>query len=603
MVCCAVLMVGTALAAEAAQVRLAPGNGIWLKPASNPVIGNEAALITNLKSRNVRHVFLWLIGKTSAEYAPYASFIQQAHTTGMTVHAVCATRASISIGGEPSAAKLAADLNEVIAYNNAHPAAPFDGVQVDIEGVTGSTLTNLISAVSVPETLVFSAAVQPEEFYANVEFYYTSLLQNTDLDLLVPMLYIMDGISYSGGVASFLFNFSRIQSRTTQNLGRLPPGGQLMTGLSAYDRQFPIVKSTGSIDRPYLQSKGEPDGFSQFAFSTNTSQIYSVLSLLSAGKPLVDVAYRANTGVSIYRFDYSANWWLDVQELTPTGLRRAIQVADLAGAGHTGYVGACTWLYHTVFDSYSGRREGLAADDGVYPVPVVTVQPLSYRGGLARVRVSLTNANPTERILGDRSSAGVHLRVSGNAAFVSADAGTFHAAEGFDSAGNALANLTGAQLLELRRSFLENPAAQQADSGEIVLSATGLLTLRYRAWMVDKDSLCADGATPEPYVARTPNDIHYRDPARFLTYSTFVTTLIPETPPTDFEFDTPQPLTDGTLELMLRCVPGWPYAIQASSNLTDWETVFSATPASNRLQWTDINASHFERRFYRALVP
>jgi hypothetical protein len=589
--------------AEAAQVQLPPGNGVWLKPASNPVVGNEPALIANLKTRDIRHVFLWLIGKASADYASYAPFIQQAHTNGMTVHAVCATRTSITVGGQPSAAKLAADLNELIAYNNAHPAAPFDGVQVDIEGVTGSTLTNLLSAVSVPETLVFSAAVQPDEFYSNVEFYYTSLLQNTDLDLLIPMLYIMDGISYSGGVAGFPFNFSRIQSRTTQNLVRLPAsGGQLMTGLAGYDRQFPIVKATGLIDRPHLESKGEPDGFSQFAFSTNTSQIYSVLSLLAAGKPLVDVACRANTGVSIYRFDYDANCWLDVLELTPAGLRRAIQVADQAGAGHTGYVGTCTWLYHTVFDHYSGRREGLAADDGAYPVPVITVQPLSYRSGLARLRVSLTNANPAERILGDRASAGVHLRVSGGGAFVSADSGTFHAAEGFDSAGNLLANLNGAQILELRRSFLENPAAQQADSGEIVISATGLLTLRYRAWMVDKDSLCADGGTPEPYVARSPNDIHYRDPARFLTHATFVTTLIPETPPTDFGFDLPLRISNGFVELKLNCVPGWTYSIQTSTNLTDWETGVSLPALTDQLIWTDTNAMSFTRRFYRARV-
>lgn len=589
--------------AEASQVQLPPGNGVWLKPASNPVVGNEPALIANLKTRDIRHVFLWLIGKASADYASYAPFIQQAHTNGMTVHAVCATKASISSGGQPSAALLAAALNEVIAYNASHPAAPFDGVQIDIEGVSGSTLTNLVSAVQVPETLVFSAAVQPDEFFENVEFYYASLLQNTDLDLLIPMLYLMDGITYRDGAAVFPFGFTQIQTKTAQTLARLPATGKMMAGLAGYDRQFPIVKSTGLIDRPYLESKGEPDGFSQFAFSTNETQIYSVPRLLAAGKPLVDVAHRATTGVSIYRFDYNANWWLDVLELTPAGLRRAISAADQAGAGNAGYVGTCTWLYHTVFDAYSGRQEGLAADDGAYPSPVVTVQTLSYRGGLARLRVSLTNANPAERILGDRASGGVHLRVSGGGAFVSADSGTFHAAEAFDSAGNLLTNLNGAQIIELRRSFLENAASQQADSGEIVISAGGLLTLRYRAWMADKDSLCADGGTPEPYVARSPNDIHYRDPARFLTYATFVTTLIPETPPTGFEFDAPRPLTNGMLELTLRCVPDWPYAIQISTNLADWETVFSTTPSTNSLRWTDTNAPQFDRCFYRALVP
>ena len=141
-----------------------------------------------------------------------------------------------------------------------------------------------------------------------------------------------------------------------------------------------------------------------------------------------------------------------------------------------------------------------------------------------RLRVGLTNANPSERVLGAHSAAGVHLQLEG-ASFVSADSGTFHAAEAFDASGNLLGNIGGAQVIELRRSFFENPTAQQAQSGDIVVIAAAPFTIRYRGWMMDKDSICNDVGTSEPYIARSPDDVHYHNPARFLTYSNFTTNI------------------------------------------------------------------------------
>jgi hypothetical protein len=510
---------------KAAQVQLPSGNGIWLRPSYTTVPGNETALVAGLKARAITNVFLWTIGYTSAQYVTYVPFIQQAHANGLKVHAVCATKTTVTSGGTLSSLLLSNVLNEVFTFNGNHAEAPFDGVQIDVEGVTGSSLLALVSGVSVPETLVFSAAVQPNEFYSNVESYYASLLQNTDLDVLIPMVYIMDGVWYSGGTAAFTFNFAKIQTKTAHVLSLLPSNGGMMTGLSAYDREYPVSKSSGAIDQDYLESLGYSDGFTQPAFSTSPSSAYSVPNLVAAGKPLVDVSYQTNTGVSIYRFDYDTNRWWDVIELTPIGLRRSISAADQGAAGDSQYLRTCTYIYHTTFDPYIGRQEGLTADDATYPNPNVTVQVVSLQGGVARVRVSLTNANPSEHVLGAHSAAGVHLRLEG-ASFVSADEGTFHAAEAFNSSGNLLANINGAQIIELRRCFFENSASPQAQSGDITISASASFTLRYRAWMMDKDSICNEVGTSEPYVARSPDDVHYSSSSRFLTYATIATNIV-----------------------------------------------------------------------------
>ena len=509
----------------ASQVQLARGNAIWIKPSSTTIPGNEAALVAGLNARAIKHIFLWTVAYKSTDYVTFTPFIQQAHAGGLTVHAICATKTTVSSGSQLSSALLSNYLAEVFIYNTNHPTAAFDGVQIDVEGVTGTNLFNLVAGVHVPDTLVFSADVQPEESYGTIESAYGPLLQNTDMDLLIPMLYSMDGIVYSGGSPGFMFPLSKIQTKTAHDLLLLPSTGRLMTGLSCYDCEYAISKSTGGIDWDYLTSINAPGGFTQPAFSTTAGSRYTVPNLVSSNTPLVDVFYLTNTGVSQYRFDWDSSRWMEVLEMSPIGLRRAIAAADQAGSGDGRYLGTCTWLYNTVFDPYVGRQEGLTPDDGVYPNPVVSLQVISVQGGLARVRVSLTNAAVGEHIVGAHAAAGVHLQLEG-AYFVSADRGTFHAAEAFEASGSLRSTIEGAQVLELRRSFFENSASPRAQSGEVAISCPAWFTLRYRAWMMDKDSICNDVGTSEPYIARSPDDVHYSAPAKFLTYATFATNIV-----------------------------------------------------------------------------
>ncbi len=586
--------------AAVAQPALPAGNGIWIKPSSTTIPGNEAAIISALQSRAIQHVFLWTTGYTNTQYTTFSPFIRQAHTNGLTVHALCATKATVTSGDALSTSLLSNVLQQVVIYNDNHADARFDGVQIDVEAVSGATLLSLVSAVHVPTNLVFSAAIQLNDFYPNVESAYSNLLGTTDLDLLVPMIYIMDSVYYSGGATAFSYNLSRIQTKTAQILSKLPVQGGLMIGLSAYDREFPVVKATGAIDHDYLDSYSSPDGFSQPAFSTNTASSYSVPRLFAAGKTLVSVTNRADIGASIYRFDFDTNRWLDVVEYTPLGVRRSIAAADQGGAGDARYRGTCTWLYHTVFDNYSGRREGLTADDGIHPVPQVGVQLLSFTGGVARLRVNLTNAMPSEQVLGDHASVGVHLRVE-NATFASASPGTFHAAEAFSNSGVVLPDLSGTTIIELRRSCFENGSCQQAQSGDIVVNALAPFTIRYRAWMTDKDSLCTDGDAPIAHVARSPDDIYYADASRFLTCATFATNFVPSTLPTGFRFDTPRLLNSGTLALDLDCSAGWAYMLQVSTDLLNWVSLSFSTATSTRLTFTNTIVPAAECRFYRAL--
>ncbi len=504
---------------QATQVQLAQGNGIWLKPATTTVPGNEAALVSLLTGRNIKHVFLWTTTYNSSTYPTFTPFIQLAHANTMTVHAICATRNTVTNSTGLSSALLQNVIDQVLIYNTNYPAAPFDGVQIDVEGVTGSNLFNLVQGVTVPETVVFSADVQPNEFYTGVESYYSNLVQNTDLDLLIPMIYIMDGIWYSGGTNKYTYTVPGIGTKTDKLLALLPSQGRMMTGLSAYDLEFAVTKGGGT------DSSFSCNGASQMAFGSGSCAVPHLATIY----PLSDVFYQSNGGLSVYRFEADTTHWMDVLEMTPSGLRRCIAAADQAGSGDSRYVGTCSWLYHTIFDSTSGRKEGLTPDDGVYPNPTVRLEVLGVSGGEARLRVTLTNSTPSERVLGAHASAGVHLQIEGGT-FDSADAGTFHAAEGFDSAGNVLSDVAGAQVLELRRSFFEDPDAQQARSGVITVSSPALFTIRYRAWMMDKDSLCNDLGTSEPYVARSPDDVHYSDASRFLTYATFTTNIVVSQP-------------------------------------------------------------------------
>jgi hypothetical protein len=500
---------------QAAQVPPAAGNGIWIKPGTTTIPGNEATIVSALTARSIKHVFLWTTTYNSNSYTTLSPFIQRAQASNMTVHALCAVKSMVTNATGLSPTLLQNALNEVLTYNTNHSEAAFDGVQIDVEGVSGSSLLTLVQGVSVPETVVFSAAIQPKEFYSGIESYYASLLQTTDLDLLIPMVYIMDGVYYSGGSNRYTYTVSGLATKTAQLLALLPSQGRMMTGLSAYDLQFGVTKGGGEA------SGFQCDGASNMAFGTSACAVPQLVPQF----PLSDVFYQSSGGLSVYRFDADTTHWIDVLEMTPIGLRQSIASANQGGNGDARYVGTCTWLYHTTFDSTSGKQEGFTADDGVHPSPSIGLTVLRASGGQVRLRVTLTNTTPSERILGAHAAAGVHLQIEGGV-FDSADEGSFHAAEAFNAAGALLPSISGAQVLELRRSFFESPTAQQAVSGDIVVSAAAQLTVRYRAWMMDKDSICNDIGTSEPYIARSPNDVHYSDASKFLTYATFTNHII-----------------------------------------------------------------------------
>jgi hypothetical protein len=508
-----------------ARVRLAPGNGIWLKPATTKLPGHEADVVAACAAHSIKHVFLWTVGYTEARYAVFEPFIRQAHTHGLTVHALCVMKRTVTSEKKLSPALLDKALCQITAYNATHPDAAFDGAQIDIEDVSGPDLLQLLKQVHVPATLVLSAAIQPNEFYPDMESSWAAMIRETDLSLLVPMLYTMDDLFYKGGTVRTGFDIARLQARTAGMLSRLPSNGSLMIGLSGYDREYPVIKSTGAIDKDYLSRFHSADGFSEPALSPDSS--YGMPGLLSAGKPLLSVCYQTNTGLSVYRFDYDTNRWLDVIETTPLCLRRSIAAANQGGAGHPCYVGACVWLYQTVFDSHSGRPDGLLPDNGASPKPQATVEVLGFKGGVARLRVTLTNANPAQPILGAPGSSGVYLRLEG-ASFLAADKGGFHEVEAVDGSGRLSTSVNGSQIIELRRSFFENPDSQQAQSGEITIAASSPFTIHYRSWMTSKESICRDGRAGQPWVARSPDDIHYEDSSRLVSYTTLSTIVAPD---------------------------------------------------------------------------
>jgi len=522
------LQTGGVKANNGAQA-LAPGNGIWID-SNTPISGNEVQIVSNLQARAIKHVFIFTINDTSSQYASYAKFLQVAHSSNMTVHAICAEASTVTSGNALSPLLLSNVIQQIIIYNNStNTASQFDGVQVDIEGVTGLALLTLLQGVTVPSALYFSADVQPNEFAPEastspyyIESYYSNMLATSSLDLLVPMIYIMDDLGYSNGNLTYGFGITgsdSISYKTSEILARLPSYGKgygMMTGLSAYDYEAAVTMGGGANWTPTGGWWG-----SQMAFSGGS---YSV-PYMAAHWPLVSATYQPITGISSYRFNYEGTNWWDVNEMTPIGEGLSIAAANSAGTNDVRYVGAAAFKYFTIFDSTSERQQGVAMNDTNYPSPQLSLQVLSVVGNLARLRVSLTNGNPTEQILGDSASAGVHLQLPAGASFVSAAPGSFHTALAFDTSGNQLTNISGTKVLELRRCFFENLASQGVQSGDIYVTALVPFTLQYRAWLTSKDSIYNNNGATAPYITRSPNDLPYNDPSKFMTYATFTTNV------------------------------------------------------------------------------
>jgi len=85
-------------------------------------------------------------------------------------------------------------------------------------------------------------------------------------------------------------------------------------------------------------------------------------------------------------------------------------------------------------------------------------------------------------------------------------------------------------------------------------------------------------------------------PARFYR----ITWQVPDQPP---ELSAPGIAGSGAFQMHVDSVPGLPWAIQTSSNLVDWTSVFTNQPGG-AMVYVDAAATNFAWRFYRAwLVP
>ncbi len=66
--------------------------------------------------------------------------------------------------------------------------------------------------------------------------------------------------------------------------------------------------------------------------------------------------------------------------------------------------------------------------------------------------------------------------------------------------------------------------------------------------------------------------------------------------------NSPLPLPNGATQLSLDTEAGINYAIQASTNLSDWTTLTTMQATNTAIQFSDQQATNFPRRFYRALA-
>jgi len=58
----------------------------------------------------------------------------------------------------------------------------------------------------------------------------------------------------------------------------------------------------------------------------------------------------------------------------------------------------------------------------------------------------------------------------------------------------------------------------------------------------------------------------------------------------------------GQLGFVISGAPGFTYTVQASTNLMNWENIYTNSPAALPSNWQDVDAGNFNRRFYRVLL-
>jgi hypothetical protein len=82
-------------------------------------------------------------------------------------------------------------------------------------------------------------------------------------------------------------------------------------------------------------------------------------------------------------------------------------------------------------------------------------------------------------------------------------------------------------------------------------------------------------------------------------FATFdLTVIAPATPPTLGAFT----MNGSQFQMTVSGDAGEDYFIQASTNLVDWQTVFTNLNATTPFPWTDTQTTNFPSRFYRVLL-
>jgi hypothetical protein len=60
---------------------------------------------------------------------------------------------------------------------------------------------------------------------------------------------------------------------------------------------------------------------------------------------------------------------------------------------------------------------------------------------------------------------------------------------------------------------------------------------------------------------------------------------------------------DGSVQFSVSGVPADKYAVLASSNLVDWQTIGSLTNVTGIAPFNDASATNYSRRYYRCVTP
>ncbi len=159
---------------------------------------------------------------------------------------------------------------------------------------------------------------------------------------------------------------------------------------------------------------------------------------------------------------------------------------------------------------------------------------------------------------------------------------------------------------QLAPNILTNPASQSVNAGGsamFTVVATGVSAPQYQ-WLhygTNAPFASATNATlviPSAQLADAGNySVIVSNAAGSVTSATVTLTVNPPSAPSISSFS----VSSGQVNLLVNGDPGLSYGVQTSTNLLDWETVFTTNTTVMPFLWTDSNITD-PMRFYRALL-